>query len=327
MVDWFAQCARCNLPTLCSHKPRSATAALYTLDVRCGLTQRFGVQHCSMYPRLATAREHYVFTSHAATALEVYDRRAMSVPLYTRSRMPWPPSGELLVAEMEGEEARAEEEAEHKEAVESEEDGGEDGHYNAAEAGRMYSHFAKSKFPAWSNRPSAAQNRHQALWLESDGDVLLGRSDNGTLWSWDLSTTLGWARGPDRSGLWHWIYENGPLEMADEELNEAGSRCADTWPRRLPSQSQEWGVTGLEAAAEDRADMAFKENGSAEDSAGRQVPAARVLGEPICLGSVVCTGGTPVCSLATASAGASTAFFSLGMWEEHWSYVVGSVVA
>ncbi|GLI68763.1 hypothetical protein VaNZ11_013254, partial [Volvox africanus] len=305
-------CARCNLPSLCSHKPRSATAALYTLDVRCGLTQRFGVQHCSLYPRLATAREHYVFTSHAGTALEVYDRRAMSVPLYTRSRMPWVPSGELLAAEMEGGEIGTEQEAEQEAAERrEEEEDEEDGQYSDEEDGPMSSHFAESKFPAWSNRASAAQNRHQALWLESDGDVLLGRSDNGTLWLWDLSTTLGWAGGPDRSGLWHWIYENGPLEMVDEELDGAGSRCADTWPRGLPSRSQDREVAALNAAALDEAEMALKVSGEAGGSAGRRAAATRAPGEPICLGSVVCHSGTPVCSLAT---GASTAFFSLGMW-------------
>lgn len=68
------QCYQYGLPSLCHHKARSATAALSTLDVRCGrrgLTQRFGLHHRSLYPRLATAREHYIFTSHAGTPLEV----------------------------------------------------------------------------------------------------------------------------------------------------------------------------------------------------------------------------------------------------------------
>lgn len=32
----------------------------------------------------------------------------------------------------------------------------------------------------------------QGLYLTAHGDRLMGRADNGFLWSWDLSRTLGW---------------------------------------------------------------------------------------------------------------------------------------
>ncbi|GFR41346.1 hypothetical protein Agub_g1957, partial [Astrephomene gubernaculifera] len=50
--SYCAECFRSGLPSLCHHKPRSSTAALSMLDLRCprgGLTQRFGLTHRSLY--------------------------------------------------------------------------------------------------------------------------------------------------------------------------------------------------------------------------------------------------------------------------------------
>jgi hypothetical protein len=32
----------------------------------------------------------------------------------------------------------------------------------------------------------------QGLFLDTDGDRLVGRAENGMLWTWDLTRTLGW---------------------------------------------------------------------------------------------------------------------------------------
>lgn len=45
----------------------------------------------------------------------------------------------------------------------------------------------------------------QGLFLDTDGDRLVGRAENGMLWTWDLTRTLGWQSlappaQPQRSG-------------------------------------------------------------------------------------------------------------------------------
>ncbi|GAX82157.1 hypothetical protein CEUSTIGMA_g9585.t1 [Chlamydomonas eustigma] len=39
-------------------------------------------------------------------------------------------------------------------------------------------------------------SEHCSLWLVCNNDILLGRTENGLLWRWDLSRTLGWACPP-----------------------------------------------------------------------------------------------------------------------------------
>ena len=34
----------------------------------------------------------------------------------------------------------------------------------------------------------------QGLFLDTNGDQLVGRAENGFLWLWDLTSTLGWER-------------------------------------------------------------------------------------------------------------------------------------
>ncbi|EFJ44770.1 hypothetical protein VOLCADRAFT_106229 [Volvox carteri f. nagariensis] len=313
-VQLYDVASQRHLLTVCEpHKPRSATAALYTLDVRCGLTQRFGLPHRSMYPRIATAREHYVFTSHAGIALEVYDRRAMSVPLYSCARLPWRSSGQEEGEEEEG----GEEEEEGQEGVGVlEEEEGDVGPVHAS----YYPDFRECN-PGWSNRPAKANIRHQALWLESNGDVLVGRSDNGTLWVWDLSTVLGWARGPDRSGLWHWLYEHGPLELGDDFTAMASPEAAATWQWSGAASGLGRGevTTATTALFGDSAGGGSGiELGTAPFGGGGQdggtrcgrgpAVAAAAPGKPICLGSVVHGAAMPLFALAT---GASTALFNL----------------
>lgn len=40
--------------------------------------------------------------------------------------------------------------------------------------------------------PPTRAAEHQGLFLDTDGDRLVGRAENGMLWTWDLSRTLGW---------------------------------------------------------------------------------------------------------------------------------------
>ena len=45
----------------------------------------------------------------------------------------------------------------------------------------------------------------QGLFLDTTGDQLVGRAENGFLWLWDLTSTLGWERsfrGTSVSGSW-----------------------------------------------------------------------------------------------------------------------------
>ncbi|GLC35995.1 hypothetical protein PLESTM_000390800 [Pleodorina starrii] len=293
------RCAGAPLPSLCNHKSRTATAALSTLDVRCGgLTQRFGLQHRSLYPRLATAREHYVFTSHAGTALEVYDRRAMSVPLYSRARLPsWPlVKEELLGEEEEGGEGEEEEggEGEEEEDLEEEPLGG------------------------WQEGPAPVLNRHCGLWLEANDDVLLGRADNGTLWLWDLSTTLGWARGPDRSGIWHYWDERAPWQhQTDEEA--LGDELLVEVAAARDGNGAGGGGSSLAAAA---ASVGVDQGGAAP----ARRPSAWPLGGPICLGWMA-SGGITSMTVLASGVGPSPAFFSLGLGDRMRMCVVGSAMA
>ncbi|KAL6758373.1 hypothetical protein V8C86DRAFT_2598098 [Haematococcus lacustris] len=82
-----ASCAYRGLAWLCHHKLQARAAALSVLDTRHpGLTaQRFSLHHRSCFPRLAAAREHFVFTSHLDHALCAWDLRRMSVPLHQQS--------------------------------------------------------------------------------------------------------------------------------------------------------------------------------------------------------------------------------------------------
>ncbi|KAF5842521.1 hypothetical protein DUNSADRAFT_6765 [Dunaliella salina] len=82
-----SHCSRCwdaYLPWLCSHKQHAALAALCVCDTRHPgyVAERFALQHRSLYPQLATARAHYVFTSHADCPLCVWDLRRMSIPVF-----------------------------------------------------------------------------------------------------------------------------------------------------------------------------------------------------------------------------------------------------
>ena len=45
----------------------------------------------------------------------------------------------------------------------------------------------------------------QGLFLDNTGDQLIGRAENGFLWMWDLTSTLGWERtyqGSSVHGSW-----------------------------------------------------------------------------------------------------------------------------
>jgi hypothetical protein len=95
------------------------------------MVQRYSTHHRSLYPHIASSRQHYVFTSHAGTALCVWDLRSMSAPLYEQSQ-----------------------------------------HLS-------HSAVPAAGGPAWALPPARQPATCQALWLDTDDDVLLGRADNG----------------------------------------------------------------------------------------------------------------------------------------------------
>ncbi len=187
-----SQCYEQGMPSLCFHKPRSATAALLTLDLRCyrpeqpttsssspppgaGLAQRFSLHHRSLYPRLVAVREHYVLTSHAGSALVVHDRRAMSAPLFELGHLPRPhvaPPGVHAQGEPQG-------------MQQQEQEGCAGGSGEAAAGvegrGEWGEERGGSGLPGWRRwlEPWECGVEHQGLWLEADGDVLLGRAENG----------------------------------------------------------------------------------------------------------------------------------------------------
>jgi hypothetical protein len=59
---------------------------LFDLRSPDGEAQRYSTHHRSLYPNIASARQHYLFTSHAGCALCAWDLRNMSSPLYEQSR-------------------------------------------------------------------------------------------------------------------------------------------------------------------------------------------------------------------------------------------------
>eukprot|EP00884_Botryococcus_braunii_P020162 jgi/Botrbrau1/682/Bobra.160_2s0006.1 len=143
-------------PSLCFHKAGVQTAGICIFDLRASLpmVSRYSTHHRSLFPRIALARSHYLFTSHAGNPLCVWDLRQMSVQVYEEERL---------------------------------------GSYSAKDP------YLPEKYPLG---PPDGPSSCQGLYLDTDGDVLLGRADNGMVWKWDLSRTLGWADG---SGNKSWL--------------------------------------------------------------------------------------------------------------------------
>ncbi|KAG2440515.1 hypothetical protein HYH02_010393 [Chlamydomonas schloesseri] len=490
--SFCSACYQYGLPSLCHHKARSATAALSTLDVRCGggggrcgLTQRFGLHHRSLYPRLATAREHFVFTSHAGTPLEVHDRRAMSAPLFSLAHLPRPSLGEVHQAaasaaavaaaaatavnaargaapmaalgsgstrmasgvvaawshgagasasrpgagwagpdggtrparrqqqraaagrpprpgravpggrrahadasdatdeDGDGEESDGGEEEGHR--ADAEEPEGERGaaaptaaaskpdrgvgldssfagrprtglaagarglaaarhgrgekaeagacsepepevEMEETEEGQESGEAVEEALPplGWTAGYAAAQHEHQGLWLEASEDVLLGRADNGAVFVWDLSTVLGWAAGPERSGLWHYLSEYGSGGGGGTAGAGVAAATAAAAAVARTDTGGGGGVEGQSGREEDNDEgEAVEMEEEEEDAAGRQRRLQR-HGMPACLGWVECAGTMPVASL---SPGNPLALFTLGAEPSGREYLVASVMA
>lgn len=115
--------------------------------------------------------------------------------------------------------------------------------------------------------------------------------------------TLGWACGPERSGLWHWMYEGCPFddEAVAEDMAAAASRDGGCYE------------SGFDSGPVPRA----------ATSGGAVRRAESAAGEPVCLGSLRHRGIMPMCALAM---GASTAIFSLGVDKRGRECAVASVV-
>ncbi len=75
--------------------------------------------------------------------------------------------------------------------------------------------------------------RHiQALALAATDDLLVGRGFDGRVWTWDLSSTLGWQQplpgtpcgsksmGTGLTGYWHWLWDD-PITPLPATRNEA----------------------------------------------------------------------------------------------------------
>ncbi|BDA47315.1 hypothetical protein COCOBI_10-1610 [Coccomyxa sp. Obi] len=87
--SFCTKCYHSGLPSLCHHKPGTATAALCVFDLRSGtdMVQRFGTHHRSLYPHMCCARGTYIFTSHVGKPLCVYDKRSMSMPVWEEEQL------------------------------------------------------------------------------------------------------------------------------------------------------------------------------------------------------------------------------------------------
>ena len=64
-------------PSLCAHKAKHNGATICMFDMRSGLdnVMRYSTHHRSLYPAMACARGHFLFTSHVGTPLTVWDKR------------------------------------------------------------------------------------------------------------------------------------------------------------------------------------------------------------------------------------------------------------
>lgn len=119
------------------------------------------------------------------------------------------------------------------------------------------------------------------------------------MWLWDLSLTLGWARGPDRSGLWHWLEEQGPGEPYQHVPYDMP--YTET-PHNAPPGDASGAFEDLGVGA---AGGPGGFNG-AELSSGQHAHRLRVrqqwmTGAPVFVGAVPCFGTLPVCCLAPGS--------------------------
>ncbi|KAL3160385.1 hypothetical protein ABBQ32_010710 [Trebouxia sp. C0010 RCD-2024] len=89
-------CGRCEEyrlhPSLCAHKPTLKGATICMFDTRAGveMVQRYSIHHRSLYPAMACARGHFLFTSHVGSPLTVWDNRQMSHVLYEEDHLPKP---------------------------------------------------------------------------------------------------------------------------------------------------------------------------------------------------------------------------------------------
>lgn len=53
----------------------------------------------------------------------------------------------------------------------------------------------------------------QGLFLDTNGDQLIGRAENGFMWLWDMSAALGWYRDSSSAGSWLRDYTRRPAPV------------------------------------------------------------------------------------------------------------------
>ncbi|GBF91472.1 hypothetical protein Rsub_04212 [Raphidocelis subcapitata] len=215
-------CQRCQFnecPTLCFHKQRVRSATLLEVDPRApgGVVARYSAMHRGIQRHLATARGHYLFTSHAGAPLAAWDLRQMGGgPLFQEPRLLTPLGWWQELGEdrrWEGEEGETSShgggeagggcgDAAGGGGAEAGGGGGGGGGGASSGAEGVVYPVSQGDFVEAEHDYRAAQRLHSALWLEASHDTLLGRSP-GTVWAWDLSATLGWARAPGApAGAW-----------------------------------------------------------------------------------------------------------------------------
>lgn len=166
-------------------------AVLWTYDLRCAaLTQRCSLGHRSLFPHLCCCpgRPQYVFTSHAGTALAVWDRRAMSLPLYEhRGALTWGSASAGAGWANDPTDPGSWGAGGCPFAQCTQPEAGPGGSQQACWPGQWRGgavmEWHGGPAPAAAALPQAVAiaepPRHRALWLDCDGDVLLGRADDG----------------------------------------------------------------------------------------------------------------------------------------------------
>ncbi|KAK9823580.1 hypothetical protein WJX72_003975 [[Myrmecia] bisecta] len=96
----------------------------------------------------------------------------------------------------------------------------------------------------------ARTGEHQGLFLDTDGDLLVGRAENGMTWLWDLSTTLGWAQGGGLTGSWLDRALNDYIEAwreyRDWPIPLGACPCDTSIPTTLLRGGQPYALVGLE---------------------------------------------------------------------------------
>ncbi len=158
---------------------QATQAALYTLDlrVRGHRTNRYHLGHRTLFPIIRAARGQYLLTSHAGTPLVCWDRRRMGTPLHTQESLVTPAAWRAAWEQPPSQHEVFETPAYTAESAQGAlADGPSCAHGMCAVGSCMRPRCIPAHLEAPKRPPCG-----QALWLECNEDLLLGRSLNGGL--------------------------------------------------------------------------------------------------------------------------------------------------